>query len=699
MKDDDTKVEKEITLYLNISKLKQQVSEVKKTTDDFSNSVKENIGMTHKEFIELRKNLKEMGVDIDAIRKMNEQVQKGYREELKKTKEEQKKIKNEGKAEEARIEAEYQEKINKLSEKDRKKKMKEYKELLDERKQALDNHKAEMALKLNKSGKEIKNKQEEMQELSLDSIRDYYGKIGHIAHNGLTKATESTKLALDKINQFLPVNDPKKEVQSVEKPAEEKPNDNKTKPADTTPKAGDSLAKTAKESANRVKENSWTKGLKDITAEYKLGLDQMTKYYDDKQEQITNKYKKKRAELEKQANELKKPNKTVKDNENKIKDSKKKIDTMKDELELINKNSSEWDMAKIRERDRKDAEAQATPSPTPGNGNTNGNSGTTTPKDPKENETPKDPKENETPKDPKEEEKPKELTDEEKKQRAKQMAERKEYLEAKLALEQEHYNGLVKATEDSQKKIDELNKKGFKTEQDIAAEVEKLNKQELEEKAKIDKKKEKLKKQQQKIAYIEGIKEKAVGIINAISSTSEGAAKALAKGPILGPILAAMITAKGALEVRILSTQLARYKATAAPQQAERGGLLQGRRHRDGGMRIEGTNIEVEGGEYVINRRSTARNLGLLEYINANDRPLNPTELMEAISNNNATQTHIRHHLEDGGQVLQVESLTQNNNEQLLEAIRQIKLDSRVAVTDIISAQDNYTRVEKWVGF
>ena len=46
------------------------------------------------------------------------------------------------------------------------------------------------------------------------------------------------------------------------------------------------------------------------------------------------------------------------------------------------------------------------------------------------------------------------------------------------------------------------------------------------------------------------------------------------------------------------------------------GGLLSGPSHANGGMPIMGSNVEVEGGEYVVNKRATARNLPLLSATN-----------------------------------------------------------------------------------
>lgn len=47
-----------------------------------------------------------------------------------------------------------------------------------------------------------------------------------------------------------------------------------------------------------------------------------------------------------------------------------------------------------------------------------------------------------------------------------------------------------------------------------------------------------------------------------------------------------------------------------------KGGLIEGKSHAEGGIPILGSNIEVEGGEYIVNKKSTRENLPLLEKIN-----------------------------------------------------------------------------------
>lgn len=50
-----------------------------------------------------------------------------------------------------------------------------------------------------------------------------------------------------------------------------------------------------------------------------------------------------------------------------------------------------------------------------------------------------------------------------------------------------------------------------------------------------------------------------------------------------------------------------------------KGGKLEGKSHAEGGMPILGSNVVVEGGEYVINKEATKRNLPLLEQINSGE--------------------------------------------------------------------------------
>lgn len=56
------------------------------------------------------------------------------------------------------------------------------------------------------------------------------------------------------------------------------------------------------------------------------------------------------------------------------------------------------------------------------------------------------------------------------------------------------------------------------------------------------------------------------------------------------------------------------------------GGILKGKSHSDGGMPILGSNISVEGGEFVVNKKATLKNLPLLQKINSGNYKMEAKE-------------------------------------------------------------------------
>lgn len=241
-------------------------------------------------------------------------------------------------------------------------------------------------------------------------------------------------------------------------------------------------------------------------------------------------------------------------------------------------------------------------------------------------------------------------------------------------------------------------------------EVEKAAYQEsLETKNKIEAKERELQakkaKKQAEQEKIEKLNRKATLLKNigeAISNVSQGVTKALSYGPFLGPVLAAVVATAGAVQVGIMTKQLAKFAD---------GGLLNGKRHAQGGMRIEGSNIEVEGGEYVVNRESTSKNLGLVRYINSERRELKPADInsyfnrLPGFSPSPLERAGVRsggasyrRMFEDGGQLPAIETTKNIDNESLIQAIRSIRIEPRVAVTDIHRVQDSMVGVDGWTG-
>ena len=80
-------------------------------------------------------------------------------------------------------------------------------------------------------------------------------------------------------------------------------------------------------------------------------------------------------------------------------------------------------------------------------------------------------------------------------------------------------------------------------------------------------------------------------------------------GPALGAVAAAAAVASGLMNVAKISSTDVKY---------EKGGLLKGNSHSEGGIpfTVAGRGFEAEGGEYIVNKRATAMYFPVLEAIN-----------------------------------------------------------------------------------
>lgn len=204
-----------------------------------------------------------------------------------------------------------------------------------------------------------------------------------------------------------------------------------------------------------------------------------------------------------------------------------------------------------------------------------------------------------------------------------------------------------------------------------------------DEKEKFQDKIDKAEKKKKKIEF-------SKQIITASTNIAEGVTKALALGPIVGPIMASILGAAGAVQLALMMSNKNKF---------EDGGLLSGKRHSQGGMPILGSNIEVEGGEYVVNRQSTGKNLGLLGYINSQRRELGANDLNNYFSESpTSLRSMFQNELAHAGEVPQMEPQVSVSNAQLLEAIQGINFSPRVSVTDINTVHDNMVKVDEWTG-
>lgn len=194
------------------------------------------------------------------------------------------------------------------------------------------------------------------------------------------------------------------------------------------------------------------------------------------------------------------------------------------------------------------------------------------------------------------------------------------------------------------------------------------------EKEKREKELEKKQKQQRKL-------DMAMQLAEAISNTAVGATKAFAQyGWPLGAVFAAIIGSMGAIQIATITKQMSKLAD---------GGLLQGKSHSQGGIPVGNTGVEVEGGEYVVNKRSTAKYLPLLQALN------------EEGARHKTVANQIGK-MADGGQ-LNYEKISSNmgtvdTNRIIQESIGQIDMHPVVSVVDINRGQKNLTQVRQMAG-
>jgi uncharacterized small protein (DUF1192 family) len=103
----------------------------------------------------------------------------------------------------------------------------------------------------------------------------------------------------------------------------------------------------------------------------------------------------------------------------------------------------------------------------------------------------------------------------------------------------------------------------------------------------------------------------AFQIAQIIGNGALAVVRALAElGPIAGPIAAILVGATVAAQLLVANNQ------RKIAQQLEDGGVLSGASHSQGGIPVGNTGITVEGGEAVINKKSTSKYLPMLDMIN-----------------------------------------------------------------------------------
>lgn len=123
------------------------------------------------------------------------------------------------------------------------------------------------------------------------------------------------------------------------------------------------------------------------------------------------------------------------------------------------------------------------------------------------------------------------------------------------------------------------------------------------------------------------------------------------------------------------------------------GGVIKGKRHYAGGISVLGGRANVEGGEYITNRISTANNVALLDFVNSKKHKINLSELIDFYQSPKALKSSSKRVFADGGQLPTMPNIDLGDIMTDVAIVR----DDRpvvVSVVDINRKQDDVRRVQ-----
>ena len=203
------------------------------------------------------------------------------------------------------------------------------------------------------------------------------------------------------------------------------------------------------------------------------------------------------------------------------------------------------------------------------------------------------------------------------------------------------------------------------------------------EKKREEEKKEKLELQQKK-------KERDRAVISAIISTALATANGLATQPFVpvGIAMGALATTLGAVQIALIKSQ--KYA---------NGGVIQGKPHSQGGVKVLGGRAEVEGGEFITNKQSTSANLDILEFINSKKRRVDLNDLVTFYSTKKPLPKPMaKTKFANGGEIPTLRT-DLDLNDKLVTMFEEFgRRPSVVSVVDIIKAQDKVNKVRTLAG-
>ena len=219
--------------------------------------------------------------------------------------------------------------------------------------------------------------------------------------------------------------------------------------------------------------------------------------------------------------------------------------------------------------------------------------------------------------------------------------------------------------------------------------TEALQKQQ-QEKEKIAKREEALQKQQDALEKKRKILQKQQSIVNSVINTALGVTQALsAYPPPASYILAAAVGALGATQTALI-----------ASQKYANGGELDGPSHAQGGIKVPTKRglSEIEGGEFITNKKTTRNNTELLYFINSIKKKVTLDDMEEFFGGKKKVRipTQNASKYAQGGQLPDVADF--NLKQQMTPVFQEAEKTYIVQVVDIANALDGYENVRVLAG-
>lgn len=219
------------------------------------------------------------------------------------------------------------------------------------------------------------------------------------------------------------------------------------------------------------------------------------------------------------------------------------------------------------------------------------------------------------------------------------------------------------------------------------AETEALAKQQ-QEKEKIAKKEEALKKKQDALEKKRKQQQKQQSLVNSIINTALGVTQALAAFPPPASwALAAAVGALGAVQTAMI-----------ASQKYAKGGIIDGPSHSEGGVKVLGGRAEVEGGEMIVNKKTTTMNTDMLYFINGIKRKITEEDMKKFFDGKGKVSIPASHGMRyaQGGTMAELTDWNLKNEIQPQQ--QEPERTYLVQVTDIFNRLEEFEKVRVLAG-